>query len=60
MSIQERKEREKERRRRQILVAAKKIFSKKGFSRATMEDIAEEAELSPGTLYTYFKNKKVL
>ena len=57
MGIQERKEREKERRRQQIIVAAKRVFSEKGFNKATMEDIAHEAELSPGTLYLYFKNK---
>lgn len=60
MGIQERKEREKERRRQQIMVAAKRVFSGKGFSKATMEDIAQEAELSPGTLYLYFKNKEEL
>ncbi len=60
MGIQERKEREKERRRQQIIVAAKRIFSKKGLSRTTMEDIAKESELSPGTLYLYFKNKEEL
>jgi AcrR family transcriptional regulator len=60
MSIQERKEREKEKRRQQILVAAKKLFSRKGFNKATMQDIAAEAELSPGTLYSYFKNKDEL
>ncbi len=60
MGIQERKEREKERRRQQIIVAAKRVFSDKGFNRATMEDIAKEAELSPGTLYLYFKNKEEL
>jgi AcrR family transcriptional regulator len=60
MGIQERKEREKERRRQQILVAAKRVFSAKGFSKATMEDIAREAELSPGTLYLYFINKDEL
>ena len=60
MGIQERKEREKERRRQQIMVAAKRVFSVKGFSKATMEDIAKEAELSPGTLYLYFKNKDEL
>jgi AcrR family transcriptional regulator len=60
MGIQERKEREKERRRQQIMVAAKRVFSEKGFNRATMEDIAQEAELSPGTLYLYFKNKEEL
>jgi AcrR family transcriptional regulator len=60
MGIQERKEREKERRKQQILVAAKRVFSDKGFNKATMEDIAHEAELSPGTLYLYFKNKEEL
>ena len=60
MGIKERKEREKERRRQQIVVAAKKVFSDKGFNRATMEDISNEAELSPGTLYLYFKNKEEL
>ena len=60
MGIQERKEREKERRRQQIMVAAKRVFTSKGFSKATMEDIAQEAELSPGTLYLYFKNKEEL
>ncbi len=60
MGIKERKEREKERRRQQIVVAAKKVFSDKGFNRATMDDIANEAEVSPGTLYLYFKNKEDL
>ncbi|MEA3416551.1 MAG: TetR/AcrR family transcriptional regulator [Thermodesulfobacteriota bacterium] len=60
MGIQERKERERERRRQQIMIAAKKVFSFKGFNKATMEDIASEAELSPGTLYLYFKNKDEL
>jgi AcrR family transcriptional regulator len=60
MGIQERKERERERRRQQIIIAAKRVFSAKGFNKATMEDIANEAELSPGTLYLYFKNKDEL
>ena len=60
MGIQERKERERERRRQQIMVAAKRVFTDKGFTKATMEDIATEAELSPGTLYLYFKNKDEL
>jgi AcrR family transcriptional regulator len=60
MGIQERKQRERERRRQQIIVAAKRVFSERGFSKATMEDIAHEAELSPGTLYLYFKNKDEL
>lgn len=60
MGIHERKEREKERRRQQILVSAKRVFSDRGYTRTTMEDIANEAELSPGTLYLYFKNKEEL
>ena len=60
MGIRERKEREKGRRRQQIMIAAKRVFSIKGFNKATMEDIANEAELSPGTLYLYFKNKDEL
>jgi AcrR family transcriptional regulator len=60
MGIQERKERERERRRQQIMVAAKNVFFKKGLIRSTMEDIAREAELSAGTLYLYFKNKDEL
>lgn len=60
MGIRERKERERERRRQQIMVAAKKVFSTKGFTKTTMEDIAHKAELSPGTLYLYFKNKNEL
>jgi AcrR family transcriptional regulator len=60
MGIKERKEREKGRRRQQIMVAAKRVFSNKSFNKATMEDIAKEAELSPGTIYLYFKNKEEL
>ena len=60
MGIKERKEREREMRRQQIMVAAKRVFSKKGFDKSTMEDISREAELSPGTLYLYFKSKDEL
>jgi AcrR family transcriptional regulator len=60
MGIQERKQRERERRYQQILIAAKKLFIAKGFTKTTMEDIANEAELSPGTIYLYFKNKNEL
>jgi AcrR family transcriptional regulator len=60
MGIQERKKREKEKRRQQILSAAKSLFAKRGFHQTTMEEIANEAELSPGTLYLYFKSKDEL
>ncbi len=60
MGIAERKQREKELRRDQIINAARKVFSSKGYNTATMEEIADQAELSPGTLYLYFKNKEEL
>jgi AcrR family transcriptional regulator len=60
MGIRERRARERERRRQQIIVAAKRVFVNKGFGSATMDDIAKEAELSSGTLYLYFKNKNEL
>jgi len=60
MGIEERREREKKMRRRQIMDAAKMVFASKGFGGATMENIAEKAEFSPATLYLYFKNKDAL
>ncbi|MCD4677095.1 MAG: TetR/AcrR family transcriptional regulator [Desulfobacula sp.] len=60
MGINERKQRKKERRRKDITTAARKVFSIKGFNTATMEEIAFEAQLSPGTLYLYFKSKEEL
>jgi AcrR family transcriptional regulator len=60
MGIKERRKREREVRRQQILVAAKRVFTQKGYEKFTMEDIAREAELSPGTLYLYFKSKDEL
>ena len=47
-------------RRQQLMNAAKKVFASKGFDRATIENIAEEAEFSPATLYLYFKSKDEL
>ena len=60
MTIIERKEREKQERYRDILSAAEIIFARDGFSATTMDTIAEEAELSKGTLYLYFKTKEQL
>ena len=60
MGIQERKKRERAQRRQQILAAAKKIVSAKGFRSTTIDDIAKEAELSPTTIYLYFDNKEEL
>jgi len=58
MGIAERKERDKNRRREEILYAAEKLFFTKGIESTTMDDVAEKAELSKGTLYLYFKSKE--
>lgn len=57
MGIAERREREKLQRQNDILDAAEKVFFKKGFKAATIDDVAEAAELSKGTIYLYFKSK---
>jgi TetR/AcrR family transcriptional regulator len=60
MGIQERKEREKEQRREDILNAAEKVFWEKGLAPATMDEIAEKAGLGKSTLYLYYKSKEDL
>lgn len=44
-------------RREQILNAASKVFAEKGYQRATTFDIAAEAEISEGLIYSYFESK---
>ncbi|MCP4710408.1 MAG: TetR/AcrR family transcriptional regulator [Planctomycetes bacterium] len=55
-----RKERERRRHREEVLEAAEVIFAEKGFHRCTMEDVAERAEFSIGTLYNFFSSKEEL
>jgi len=43
-----------------IIIAAINAFSKYGFAKTTMVQIAQEANLAKGTLYLYFKSKKEL
>jgi AcrR family transcriptional regulator len=45
-------------RRRQILDAALTCFSRQGFHGTPMQAIFEEAGLSPGAVYRYFKSKE--
>ncbi len=55
--IQKRRERERSQRIQSIRDAAKQIFYSKGYIKATMDEIALEAEISKPTIYTYFKTK---
>ncbi len=58
MGVKERKIREKQLRRREILKSAEKLFGGKKGLDATMDDLAEDTELGKGTLYLYFPNKE--
>jgi len=55
-----RREREKAVHRQEILDAAIKVFAKKGFYEATLDEVAQEAEFSKGAIYLYFSNKEDL
>lgn len=46
-----------ERRRGQILEAARACFRARGFRQTTIEEICAEARISPGALYRYFDSK---
>jgi AcrR family transcriptional regulator len=53
-------EAQKESRRRQILDAALRCFSRDGFHATTTADIVRESGVSQGTLYLYFATKEDL
>lgn len=60
MTTRARREREKEERRQSILQAAQEVFFENGFHRATVDDVAERAEVSKGTVYLYFESKETI
>jgi AcrR family transcriptional regulator len=53
----ERRQKRREENKISILKAAESVLARKGYSFATMDDIAEEAQFSKATLYQYFKSK---
>jgi TetR/AcrR family fatty acid metabolism transcriptional regulator len=48
---------DKDRKRREILEAAMRVFAREGYHRAKMKAVAEEAGIGKGTVYEYFKSK---
>ena len=54
------KDRERMVRKEMILDAAEKVFSNKPFSKVNMREIAKEAGISPGSIYTYFQDQETL
>ena len=57
MGVKERRAREKELLRRQILSAARELFVNEGYENVSMRKIADRIEYSPTTIYLYFKDK---
>jgi AcrR family transcriptional regulator len=55
-----RKERDRQLRRSDILKAAEHLFALKGYNKATIRDIAKEAQYGTGTVYLHFKDKNAL
>ena len=47
-----------DRRRRQIVEGALRVFTTKGFHKATVREIADEAGLTMGSLYNYIRSKE--
>ena len=60
MSIEDRRAREREQRRVEILAAATRAFAQAGIDGASMGAIASQAELGKATLYYYFPTKEAL
>lgn len=43
-----------------ILIAAQKVFANKGFNKASLTDIAREANVTRGAIYWHYENKTAL
>src|SRR4028119_945854 len=60
MGVKERRERDKENLRQEILDAASRMFAEEGYQNVSMRKIADKIEYSPTTIYLYFKDKNDL
>ena len=54
---EERRLRHQEASRAQLLDAAEEVFSRKGFHETALREVAERAEWSVGSVYSFFENK---
>lgn len=60
MSIADRRAQERAQRRDDILQAARTVFNEVGWRRATVDAVAERAQVSKGTIYLYFESKEAV
>ena len=56
LTLEELKSREREARRDLIITAAQNLFAVKDFRQVTAREIAKAAQVSPGTIYRYYRN----
>ncbi|MGI8553922.1 MAG: TetR/AcrR family transcriptional regulator [Dehalococcoidia bacterium] len=49
-----------EARRRDILVAAARVFARDGYAAASLDDIGEQLGVSKGVIYYYFRSKEAI
>ena len=54
------RERDFQRHRSDIILAAEELFEEEGYYETTMDKIADRADFSKGSLYNYFESKEVL
>jgi AcrR family transcriptional regulator len=59
-SLLDRKQRHRLLRKTDIIRAAEHVFALKGFHKATIQDIARQAQYATGTVYLYFEDKNSL
>jgi AcrR family transcriptional regulator len=60
MGIKERRERERQELKQNILLAAREIAARDGWQAVTVRKVAELVEYSPPTLYEYFPSKDAI
>jgi AcrR family transcriptional regulator len=58
--IRNKREQRADRNRKKLLMAAMRLFSQKGYHKATLDEICKRARLGKGTIYQHFENKKDL
>src|SRR5690606_8324081 len=60
MGTAERRQRERERKEREIIDAARVLFFQKGYESTSVDEIAARLEIAKGSVYMYFSNKEEL
>jgi len=56
----DKKARQTQQRRQQILEVAKRVFARDGYRRTSIDHIVDDLGVGKGTVYRYFENKKAL